>query len=343
MNGARPKARPLNAVGVRIIGTGAALPARRVTNADLEKVMDTSDEWIVQRTGIRERRVHDRSAGESSESLGTTALQNAMRDAKISPGEIDLVIAATMTNDMPTPSTACQISHAAGCGEVGAFDLNAACCGFVFALSMAHEFLRGGQVRTVALIGVDTITRFVDFTTYGRNTAILFGDGAGAFILRADPDPAVGMQAQVMHADGGRGCHLYIPERKEHFYNPEEFDERGIGRIHMSGQAVFKFAVSKFPQVIEETLARAEVNARDVDLYVCHQANTRILDAARDRFGLSPEQLPMNMERFGNTVAASVPLLFHELRSEGKVKPGSLVMFLGFGAGLTWGGSLWRI
>ncbi|MBL8746671.1 MAG: ketoacyl-ACP synthase III [Phycisphaerae bacterium] len=343
MSARTPKPRPQQPVGVRIAGTGAAIPSRVLSNADLERLMDTSDEWIVQRTGIRERRIYDREGGETSETLGTKALLQALENAKVKPSEVDLIIAATMTADMPTPSAACLIAHHAGCGEAGAFDLNGACCGFIFTLNMAHEFIRGGQAKTVAVVGTDTITRFVDFTTFGRNAAILFGDAAGAFVLRADPDPAVGMQAQSMHADGGRGCHLYIPKRRESFYNPAEYDERAVDRIHMNGQAVFKFAVTKFPQVIEETLARAELKASDVDLYVCHQANVRILESARERFGLSHEQLPVNMERYGNTVAASVPLLFNELRAEGRVRDGSLVMFLGFGAGLTWGGSLWRV
>ncbi len=343
MTAGTPKARPRNPVGVRIVGTGAVVPSKKLTNADLERLMDTSDEWIVQRTGIRERRIFDRDAGESSETLGTKALLLALEDAKVKATDVDLVIAATMTADMPTPSAACLIAHHAGCGETGAFDINGACCGFVFTLNMAHELIRGGQAKTVAIVGTDTITRHVDFTTYGRNAAILFGDAAGAFILRADPDPSIGMQAQTMRADGGRACHLYIPTRRENFYNPAEFDERGIDRVHMNGQAVFKFAVTKFPQVIEATLKSAEIKASDVDLYVCHQANARILEAARERFGLSREQLPVNMEHYGNTVAASVPLLFDELRREGRVKEGSLVMFLGFGAGLTWGSSLWRV
>lgn len=339
----QPRPRPSSPVGVRIVGTGAAVPSKKMTNADLERLMDTSDEWIVQRTGIRERRIFDRAAGETTETLGTRALQAALADAKMQPTEVDLVIAATMTADLPTPSAACLIANQAGCGSTGAFDLNGACCGFVFTLNMAHEFIRGGQAKTVAVIGTDTITRFVDFTTYGRNAAILFGDAAGAFILRADDDPNRGLVAQTMHADGGRGCHLYIPTRREHFYEQKDADDRAINRVHMNGQAVFKFAVTKFPEVIEETLNLAQIKAGDVDLYVCHQANARILEAARERFGLSHECLPVNMERYGNTVAASVPLLFDELRREGRVKDGSLVMFLGFGAGLTWGSSLWRV
>ncbi len=343
MNQHRPHAPSTQRFGVRIAGTGSALPEKRLTNADLERMMDTSDEWIVQRTGIRERRMFDRSAGDSSESLGTRALKAALAEARMEPSDLDLVVAATMTADMPTPSAAPLIAHLAGCGTTGALDINAACCGFVFALNMAHEFIRGGQARSVAVVGTDTLTRFVDYTTYGRNSAILFGDAAGAFILRADDDPSRGMIAQAMHADGGKACHLYIPTRREHFYNPADFDERGVNRVHMNGQAVFKFAVLKFPEVIEETLSKASLSPEDVDLFVCHQANFRIIEAARERFGLSTDAVPLNMEHYGNTVAASVPMLFDELRRAGRVKEGSLVMFLGFGAGLTWGSSLWRM
>jgi 3-oxoacyl-[acyl-carrier-protein] synthase-3 len=305
--------------------------------------MDTSDEWIVQRTGIRERWVFDRSAGETTETLGARALTAALADARVSAGEVDLVIAATMTAEMPTPSAACVIANTVGCGDAGAFDLNGACCGFVFALNMAGEFVRSGQARTVAVVGADTITQFVDFSTRGRNAAILFGDAASAVILRATDDLSKGMLAQSMHADGGRARSLFIPERREHFYDPAAYDEPNLSRIQMNGQAVFKFAVTKFPEVIQETLDRAGLRADEVDLYVCHQANTRILEAARERFGLDAERLPINIDRYGNTVSASAPLVFDELKKAGRIREGQRVMFLAFGAGLTWGASLWQV
>lgn len=340
---ARAKSRPAAPKGVRILGSGAALPRRIVTNADLERVMDTSDEWIVQRTGIRQRHVYDRAAGETSATLGAEALRQALREAKVEASELDLIICGTMTSEMPTPSVSCVIGDLIGAGAAGAMDINAACCGFVFALNLAHELVRGGQARTVAVIGTDTITRFMEFSTWGRGSAILFGDAAAAIVIRADDNPELGMIAQVMHADGGRACHLYVPGHLEDFYDPADREERAVGKLHMNGQAVFKFAVGKFPEVIEETLQKAELSAEDVDLYVCHQANTRILESARERFGLSPDRLPINMDRYGNTVAASAPLLFHELRTAGRVREGSRVMFLAFGAGLTWGSSLWQL
>lgn len=343
MNAARGSPSGERRLGVRITGCGSALPQRVVTNQDLERLMDTSDEWIAQRTGIRERRVADRAAGESTEGLGARALRAALADARLAPTDVDLVLTTTMTASMPTPSSACMISHEVGCGAAGAFDINGACCGYVFGLNVAHEMIRGGMARTIALVGTDTLTQFTEYTTLCRNSAILFGDAASAMILRADDDPTRGVIAQAMHADGGRACHLYIPRAKEDFYNPADYDERMVSRVHMNGQAVFKFAVLKFPEVIEETLNKAGLKAGDVDLYICHQANTRILEAARERFGLEPQRLPINIDRYGNTVAASIPLLFDELRQAGRVHEGQRIMFLAFGAGLTWGASLWKI
>lgn len=340
---AAPRKRRTEPMGVRIVGTGAALPKKVLTNHDLERLMDTSDEWIVQRTGIRERHVYDRAAGETTATLGAEALRGALADAGMAPTDLDLIVVATMTSEMPTPSTSCVIGNIAGCGDAGAVDLNGACCGFVFALNFAHEMLRGGMVRTAAVIGSDTITKHVAFTTAGRGAAILFGDAAAAFILRSEEDASRGMIAQAMHADGGRACHLYVARHEKDLFDPAHYADMPLGQLHMNGQAVFKFAVTKFPEVIEETLERAGLEADDIDLYVCHQANTRILEAARERFGLSQDRLPINIARYGNTVSASAPLLFHELRSSGRVKDGQTVMFIAFGAGLTWGSSLWRL
>jgi len=314
-----------------------------MSNADLERVMDTSDEWIVQRTGIRKRHVFDRERGESTFSLATEALKTALADAGLAPTDLDHILVATMTGDMPTPSVSCRVADALGCGTVGAVDLNGACCGFVFALNYAHALVRTGVARTIAVVGADTITRFVEFSTRGRNGAILFGDGASAMILRADDDRRLGLLAQSMHSDGGRACHLFIPWEADQYPEQHNPEDRMLGLLHMNGQAVFKFAVTKFPEVIEETLGLAGLKANEVDHYICHQANTRILESARERFGLDPARLPINIDRYGNTVAASAPLLFDEIRRAGQVKSGQRVMFLAFGAGLTWGSSLWQL
>lgn len=330
-------------LGVRIAGTGSALPKRTLTNQDLEKVMDTSDEWIRQRTGITERKVYTPDEGETTHSLATAALDAALKDASTNPADLDLIVAATMTPDMPTPAVACQTAADIGAGHIGAFDLNAACSGFVFALNMVHEYIRAGRARTVGLIGVDTVTRYMDYSTFGRGASILFGDAASAVVLKADDNPDLGMIAECMHSDGHGGKHLFIPTRQDQFDNPEDYDPRKINCVQMNGQAVFRFAVSKFPALIEATLTDAELEACDVDHYICHQANTRILEAARERFGLPADKLPINIDRYGNTVAASCPLVFDEQRRAGTIKQGQRVMFLAFGAGLTWGSSLWQL
>ncbi len=333
---------PNPAIGVRFAGTGSAVPRRVLTNADLEKVMDTSDEWIVQRTGIRERHVHDPEAGEGTAPLGAEALTKAMAEAGVAASELDLIVAATMSPDMPTPGVACMIADRVGAGQIPAFDISAACSGFVYALNVAESMMRSGGYRTVGLVGADCLTRHADYSTMGRGTAILFGDAAGAVVLQRTDDASKGLLAQIMHSDGGGARHLYIPTHRGHMTPGDEFDERKLGVVQMHGPAVFKFAVSTFPNLIEETLRRAGLSSEDVDHYVCHQSNSRILEAARERFGLPREKLHVNIDRFGNTVAASCPLVLDELKQTGRLREGQKVMFLAFGAGLTWASSLWQ-
>jgi 3-oxoacyl-[acyl-carrier-protein] synthase III len=329
--------------GVRIAGSGSALPARVTTNKDLEQFMETSDEWIAQRTGIRERRIHDHAAGENTVSLSAGALANALADASLKPTDLDLLLVATMTPDQPTPAVGCMVANRLGAGQIGAMDINAACSGFVYSMNLAHDLIRGGAYRTIGVIGADCITRHLQFSTFGRATSVLFGDGAGAVVLRVTDDASKGILAQAMHSDGGGGKHLYIPVNMNQFAPGDEPDERKISLVQMNGAAVFKFAVSTFPKLIEQTLEKAGIRADEVDHFVCHQSNARILEAARERFGITTEKLHVNIDRLGNTVAASVPLVFDELRKAGRVREGQRVMFLAFGAGLTWGSSLWQV
>lgn len=334
------------AVGVEIAGSGSALPTHRLTNAELESLMDTSDEWIVQRTGIKERRRHDATVPYPTSDLGSAALASALKDASMSAKDLGLIVCATMTPDSPTPSVACRIAASLGCDQIGAMDINAACSGFVFTLSTAHELVAGGLYDAIGVVGVDTITRHCDYSTFGRGAAILFGDGAGAVVIRKSKDGSKGMLAQAMHADGDGARSLYIPCGLDQIVDPDPetgVDPRMDDKIQMNGKGVFKFAVSKFPEVIAETLELAGVRAADVDHYVCHQANSRILDAARDRFGLPESKLRVNIDRLGNTVAGSCPLVFDELNREGLIEEGQKVMFIAFGAGLTWGASLWQV
>jgi 3-oxoacyl-[acyl-carrier-protein] synthase-3 len=328
-------------IGVRIAGTGSCLPARKLTNPDLEKMMDTTDEWIVQRTGIRERRII--GEGESVSPLATEALRKALAAAHMAPGELDLIICATMTPEMPCPPAACLVSHALGAGQVGAFDLSAACCGFVFGLNVAHELIRGGAYRAIGLIGADTLSVHMNYSTAGRGTAIIFGDGAGAVVLKATDDANVGILSQAMHAEGKGWKDIYIPQCDRDFPAGVTPDPQAINRVQMNGAAVFKFAVGTFSNLIQQTLDKARITADQVDMYVCHQSNARILQAARDRFGVPEEKLYINIARVGNTVGASVPLCLDELVAQGRVKPGMKVMFVAFGGGLTWGSSLWQL
>jgi len=335
--------RPNGSFGVDIIGSGSGLPETRLTNADLEKVMDTSDEWITKRTGIKERRKADIANGELSSTLAIKALNAALEDAGITKDDLDMILVATMTPDMPTPSVACVVARKIGAGNIAAIDINGACSGFIYTISMANAMIQAGPYKTIAVIGADTLTRYVDYSTEGRTSAILFGDAAAALILRRTDDTSRGLIAHRMHTDGEGSKHLYIPSSEFDIPEDSEYRVEMCNRVQMNGQAVFKFAVSKFQQVIGDTLADAGLTADDVDHFVCHQANSRILDSARDRFGIPSEKLLINIDRYGNTVAASAPLVFTELAKSGQIKPGNKVMFLAFGAGLTWGSSLWQL
>lgn len=329
-------------IGVRLIGSGSALPSRVMSNHDLTKVMETSDEWIVQRTGIRTRYIINESGEENTVSLATAALRKAIAEAKIDPKEIDLIILATMTPNMSCPASACQVADALGATNCGAFDLNAACSGFVFSMNIAYDLIRGGAYKTIAVIGSDTVSKHMAYSNAGRGTAIIFGDAAGAVILRATDDTTKGVIAQRMCADGGGWKEIYVPELPRDFPQNTPVDDAKYGLVQMNGSSVFKFAVGTFPELIQETLDRANLSAADIDMFVCHQSNARILSAAREKFGLPEEKLYINIDRVGNTVAASVPLCFDELRKAGRIREGHKVMFLAFGGGLTWGSSLWQ-
>lgn len=330
-------------IGVRLLGSGSALPKRVMSNQDLTKVMDTNDEWIVQRTGIKTRHIIDENADENTVTLAAKALEGAIAEAKISPDEIDLIILATMTPNMSCPASACQVAASIGAKNCGAFDLNAACSGFVFSMNIAHDLIRGGAYKTIAVIGADTVSRHLSYTTAGRGTAIIFGDAAGAVILRATDDTSKGILAQAMRADGAGWKEIYVPELPRDFPQGTPPDDAKMSIVQMNGASVFKFAVGTFPELIAETLEKAKLTAADVDLFVCHQSNARILASARERFGLPEEKLYINIDRVGNTVAASVPLCFDELRKAKRIREGNKVMFLAFGGGLTWGSSLWQM
>ena len=328
--------------GVRIAGTGSCLPQRALTNADLEKVMDTSDEWIVQRTGIKSRYRISPDLGESTHTMSAAALTKALAAANLKASELDLIIVATMTPEMACPATACRVAADVGAHRAGAFDLNAACSGFVFGLNVAHDLIKGGAYRRIGLVGADSLSTLMDYSTAGRSTSIIFGDGAAAAVICACDDPTKGLLAQSMHCDGDGWKEIYVPEQERDFPPGVACDTSKYGHVQMNGAAVFKFAVGTFSNLIQETLDKVNMSAADLDMLVCHQSNLRILQSARERFGLPTEKLHVNIDRVGNTVGASVPLCLDELVRDGRIKEGQRVMFVAFGGGLTWGSSLWQ-
>lgn len=336
---AQPPALPR--VGVRILGSGSAVPTRVVSNDQIAAICGSDHDWIVQRTGIHNRRVCDPAKGESNLTLCTGALRNALEAARVEPKELDLIVCGTITQDMRCPSTACLVASALGCGTAAAWDLGAACCGFLYSLNTASDLIRAGNFKTVGVIGCDTVSAITDYTN--RNVAILFGDAAGAVVLRATDDTSKGVIAQVNHANGNGWQELFMPGWDSHIKDGADRALVKPGCLHMNGREVFKFAVTTFCSLIQETLDKAGLKVGDVDMFVCHQSNIRIIDAAVERFGISRDNVYVNIERFGNTSAGSVPLCFDELRRAGKIHEGQLVMFIAFGAGLTWSGSLWRM
>lgn len=327
-------------IGVRMAGVGSAVPERRLTNADLEKMMETSDDWIVQRTGIHERRIVD-TATQGTYTLSRDALQKALADAKIDASELDLIIVATCTQEMTCPSTACRVAAALGAHRAGAFDLLAACSGFVYALNVADTMIRSGRYRTVGVVGCDALSTVVDYTE--RSVSILFGDGGGAAVLQADPDPGRGCLYQTLQADASNWEMLYMPRRMNEV-PPEDVDNPiRLGCLRMNGREVYKFAVKKFGEVIEDALTKTGLTADQVSQFICHQSNERIIASAKEKFGLPDEKVHINIDHFGNTSAGSIGLVLDELWRAGRVKTGDHVVFVAFGGGLTWASSVWRV
>lgn len=296
----------------KILGTGSCLPAKVVTNDDLSKLVDTSDEWISSRTGIKSRHlVEDETAAD----LAYEAGKKALLDAGVSPEEIDLLIVGTFTGSEKMPSVACNIAGRLGCKNATSFDISAACSGFIFALSVAHSQIVTGLAGKALVVGAETLSKVVDWTD--RSTCVLFGDGAGAAVLGASD---TGIDSIVTGSDGVKGPVLTCTDF-----------------IEMNGQEVFKFAVSKVPECIGEVLEKAGCTADSIDTYVLHQANERIIASVAKRLGVTLEHFPMNLSQCGNTSAASVPILLDELNHNGTLKRGNNVVLAGFGGGLTWG------
>ncbi|MGB5079149.1 MAG: beta-ketoacyl-ACP synthase III [Burkholderiales bacterium] len=312
----------------RIVGTGSYLPPKIVTNDDLARSMDTSDEWIRTRTGIRARHIADESQAASD--LGVEASRAALAAAGVTPQDIDLIIVATATPDFIFPSTACIMQAKLGIKGCAAFDVQAVCSGFVYALVIADKLIRAGEHRCALVVGAEVYSRILDWND--RGTAVLFGDGSGAVVLRADSRP--GILGSVLHADGSYANLLSVPG------NVCGGKVTGSPYVQMDGQAVFKFAVKVLDEVARETLARCGLAIADIDWLIPHQANLRILEATAKKLGVDPVRLVVTVDRHGNTSAASVPLALDVAIRDGRIKPGHKVMLQAVGGGFTWGASM---
>ena len=314
----------------RIVGTGSYLPEKILTNADLEKIVDTSDEWIRSRTGIRSR--HIAADGELTSDLALPAAQKALQAAGVAAGDIDMIIVATTTPDMIFPSTACILQSRLGIAGCPAFDLQAVCSGFVYALGTADLFIRAGQAKKVLVVGAEVYSRILDWND--RGTCVLFGDGAGAVVLAASNTP--GILATRLHADGSYKDHLSVPG--------SVCGGKVWGRpfVHMDGGSVFRFAVRVFEEVAHEVLDEAGLKVSDLDWFVPHQANIRIMEASARKLGLPVEKVIATVDHHGNTSAASIPLALDEAVHDGRIRPGQTLLLEGVGGGFTWGAVLLR-
>jgi 3-oxoacyl-[acyl-carrier-protein] synthase-3 len=309
-----------------------SVPRKVLTNDDLSKMVDTSDAKIRELTGIGQRYIA--SDNETSSSLGVDAAYNALKVAGLFPTDLDLIICSTSTPEHIFPATACLIQDKLGASNAGAFDLSAACSGFIYALNMGAQSIRSGSVKTVLVIGTETLSRFVDWTD--RTTCILFGDGAGAFILQASEKPG-GVQGVVMHSDGSGGEFLIIPAGGSAHPTSEITIHTGMHFIHMNGKEVFRFATRVIAQATLEVAAKSAWKLEDISLIIPHQANLRIIEAAARGLKLPMDKFMVNLERYGNTSTASIPIATVEAIQNSRLKPGDKVIFVGFGAGLTWG------
>lgn len=334
--------------GVRIAGYGAGLPALAVTNDDLAKVVDTSDEWISSRTGIRERRL---VVGESLTDLCETAAKKALAQAGVKPEELDLIIVATLTADMPLPNASSMLQKRIGAVKATCFDISAACSGFIYALNTAQLYIRGGAAKKALVIGGEVLSKLLDWTD--RTTCVLFGDGAGAAVLTESETE--GILGVTTGSDGTKGMALNFMEREiSHPFLKEKAEDNGSADgenaagsgfktsryLYMAGPEIFKFALTKVPQSIFEVLEKTGYKAEDIDYFVLHQANFRILSSVAKRLKVQEEKFYVNLDRCGNTSAASIPMALAEMSERGMLKKGMKLVIAGFGGGLTWGAAL---
>lgn len=314
----------------KIVGTGSYLPAKVLTNRDLERIVDTTDEWIYARTGIRQR--HIAADGEATSDLALQASRNALEAAGLAPADIDLIVVATTTPDMVFPSTACILQAKLGSKNCPAFDVQAVCAGFTYALATADQFVRSGQYRNVLVVGAETYSRILDWKD--RTTCVLFGDGAGAVVLRRSETP--GILSSHLHADGSHAGQLCVPG------SVSGGQITGRPLLQMDGGAVFKFAVKVLGELVDEALAASGLSKTDIDWLIPHQANIRIIQATARKLGLSMEKVVLTVDRHANTSAASIPLALDEAVRDGRIRPGQHLLMEAIGGGFTWGAVLAR-
>lgn len=328
-------------MAIKITGTGSALPEKKVTNFDMAKLVETSDEWIRGRTGIAERRI---STGDTVASLAAKACEKALAMAGKDAQDVDLILVATCSPELLLPCCACQVQSAIGADRAVAFDLNAACSGFLFALNTANVYLRSGLYKNALIVGSEVLSKLIDWTD--RSTCVLFGDGAGAALMEFSETDDVcengrlaGIEEMVMGSDGAKGMVLACAERTASNPYYKEI-EQVKPYVQMDGQEVYKFATRQVPACIKEALDRAGLTVDDVDLFVLHQANVRIIESVAKRLKADLSKFPMNLEHIGNMSSATIPVLLDELNRDGKIKKGDRLVLSGFGAGLTYGASI---
>ncbi len=322
----------------KISALGTYVPPRLLTNQDLEKMVETSNEWILERTGIRERHLADK--GVATSDLAVEAAKNALAERGLAPSDLDAIIVSTVTPDMFFPSTACLVQHKLGARNVWGFDLSAACSAFLYALQSGAQFIASGAHKRVLVIGSDVMSSIIDYTD--RATCVIFGDGAGAVLLEPSEDDSVGLIDFLHEVDGSGGCYLCMPGGGSLHPSTHETVEQRMHYVHQDGQAVFKFAVRKQTELCEKLLQRNGLKGSDIAAFIPHQANRRIITATADRLGLRPESVIINIDRYGNTTAGTIPLAMNSAREEGKLKKGDLVLLASVGAGFTVGATLLR-
>jgi 3-oxoacyl-[acyl-carrier-protein] synthase III len=322
---------------LKVLSSGVSLPEKVLTNSDLEKMVDTTDEWILTRTGISERRISD--PGVSSSDLGAQAASMALAKAGYQPQDIDLLIVATASGDYLFPSTACVVQNKLGASRATAFDISAACSGFLYGLTIAYSLLNSGMYRNAMVIGAETLTKITDYTD--RSTCVIFGDGAGAMLVTLGDDEG-GLFASHLGSDGSYSGLLNLPAGGTHLPASPDTVANHMHYIKMNGNELFKVAVRSMVEAAEATLSKAGVTVADIDLLIPHQANIRIIQSLVKRLNVDEKKVYINIERFGNTSAASIPIAYHEANTRGLFNNDSLLLMLAFGGGITWGGVLLR-